>query len=144
VPVDFGKAGWFARGSYPGDPQGSPAIIAGHVDDHTGPAVFARLAELEVDAEIVVVRADSSAVVFRVTGAQRFDKDEFPADQVYAPVPSSQLLLVTCTGDFDDRTRSYDDNLVVRAQLDLKRSRALTEERAAAGLVGPSSDLPNV
>jgi hypothetical protein len=144
VPVDFSKPGWFTRGSYPGDPQGPPAIIAGHVDDVTGPAVFARLAVLGEGAEIVVVRADSSAVVFRVIGAQRFDKDEFPAEQVYAPVPSSELVLITCTGDFDDQARSYDDNLVVRAQLDLEASRALTAERAEAGLVAPTSDLPNV
>jgi sortase (surface protein transpeptidase) len=144
VPVDFSKPGWFTKGSYPGDPQGPPAIIAGHVDDYTGPAVFARLGELQEGAEIAVVRADSSVAVFRVTGAQRFAKDEFPAQQVYAAVPASELVLITCTGGFDEQARSYTENLVVRARLDPDRSRELTANRAAVGVGAPDSDLPNV
>jgi LPXTG-site transpeptidase (sortase) family protein len=143
VPVDFSKPGWFTKGSYPGDPQGPPAIIAGHVDDYTGPAVFARLGELKEGAEIAVVRADSSVAVFRVTGAQRFAKDEFPAEQVYRAVPDSELVLITCTGGFDEQARSYTENLVVRARLDADRSRELTANRAAVGVGAPDSDLPN-
>jgi sortase (surface protein transpeptidase) len=144
VPVDFSKPGWFTKGNYPGDPQGPPAIIAGHVDDYTGPAVFARLGELQEGAEIAVMRADSSVAVFRVTGAQRFAKDQFPAEQVYAAVPASELVLITCTGGFDEQARSYTENLVVRARLDLDRSRELSANRAAVGVGAPDSDLPNV
>lgn len=144
VPVDFSKPGWFTGGSYPGDPQGPPAIIAGHVDDYTGPAVFFRLGELTEGAEIAVLRADSSVAVFRVTGAQRFPKDEFPAEQVYSAVPASELVLITCTGGFDEQARSYTENLVVRARLDADLSRELTANRAAVGVGAPDSDLPNV
>ncbi|WP_217899451.1 class F sortase [Blastococcus mobilis] len=144
VPVDFSKPGWFTKGSYPGDPQGPPAIIAGHVDDYTGPAAFARLGELKEGDLIAVVRADSSVAAFRVTGAQRFAKDEFPAQQVYGAVPASELVLITCTGGFDEQARSYTENLVVRARLDLDRSRELSANRAAVGVGAPDSDLPNV
>ncbi len=144
VPVDFSKPGWFTKGSYPGDPQGPPAIIAGHVDDYTGPAVFARLGELQEGDDIAVVRADSSVAVFEVTGAQRFAKDQFPAEQVYGAVPASELVLITCTGGFDEQARSYTENLVVRARLDLDRSRELSANRAAVGVGAPDSDLPNV
>jgi sortase (surface protein transpeptidase) len=144
VPVDFSKPGWFTKGSYPGDPQGPPAIIAGHVDDYTGPAVFARLGELKNGALISILRADSSVAVFRVTGAQRFAKDEFPAEQVYRAVPASELVLITCTGGFDEQARSYTENLVVRARLDLDLSRQISANRAAVGVGAPDSDLPNV
>ena len=144
VPVDFSKAGWFTSGTYPGDPQGPPAIIAGHVDDYTGPAVFARLGELTENAEVIVVRADNSAAVFRVTEMQRFPKDEFPAEQLYAPVPASELVLITCTGGFNEEARSYTENLVVRARLDVERSREVTKLRADYQLVAPEGDLPNV
>ena len=143
VPVDYERAGWFTSGTYPGDPQGPPAIIAGHVDDFTGPAVFARLGELKKGAEIMVVREDNTAAVFRVTGKQRFAKDEFPANQLYAPVPASELVLITCTGGFDETARSYTENLVVRARLDLERSQEVTKLRSDYRLVVPESDLPN-
>ncbi|WP_234448087.1 class F sortase [Virgibacillus salexigens] len=38
VPEDFTKTGWFDLGTKPGN-RGS-AVIAGHVDDKTGPGVF--------------------------------------------------------------------------------------------------------
>jgi hypothetical protein len=40
VPRDDGVAGWFTGGPMPG--QLGPAVIAGHVDSRTGPAVFYR------------------------------------------------------------------------------------------------------
>ncbi len=144
VPVTYAKAGWFTGGNRPGDPQGPPAVIAGHVDDHTGPAVFFRLRELAAGDEVHVTRADGTVAVFAVTGAQQYAKDAFPADQVYAPVDDSQLVLITCTGAFDEAARSYEDNLVVRATLDAQRSQQASDERRATGQPVPAGNLPNV
>ena len=48
APADYDRAGWYADGPAPGEI--GPAIIAGHVDSTTGPAVFFRLGELRVGA----------------------------------------------------------------------------------------------
>lgn len=144
VPVDFAKAGWFTDGNYPGDPQGPPGLIAGHVDDVTGPAVFYRLTELAVGAEVLITRADNSVAVFTVTESQQYPKDSLPTDEIYAPVGDSEIVLITCTGDFDDAARSYRDNFVVRARLDMDRSLEESGERLAAGLTAPVGDLPNI
>ena len=106
VPVDFARAGWFTGGNYPGDPQGPPALIAGHVDDYTGPAVFYRLRDLAIGDEVMVTRADNTVAVFTVTDSDEYPKTEFPADQVYAPVGDSELVLITCTGAFDQTART--------------------------------------
>ena len=45
-PSDFDEAGWFAEGPAPGDV--GPAVIAGHVDSRTGPAIFFRLRDIAV------------------------------------------------------------------------------------------------
>ena len=144
VPVDFDKAGWFTGGNYPGDPQGPPGLIAGHVDDYTGPAVFYRLPELAVGDEVMVVRADNTVAVFGVTESRQYPKDALPTDEVYAPVGDSEIVLITCTGDFDQSARSYRDNLVVRATLDLERSLDESDKRLAAGMAAPAGNLPNV
>ncbi len=144
VPVDYAKAGWFTGGNYPGDPQGPPGLIAGHVDDHTGPAVFYRLRDLTIGEEVLVTRADNTVAVFTVTEARQYPKDAFPADQVYAPVGDSEIVLITCTGPFDEGARSYEDNLVVRARLDMERSLEESDERVASGQAAPAGDLPNV
>ena len=138
------RAGWFTGGNYPGDPQGPPGLIAGHVDDFTGPAVFYRLRDLAVGDEVMVTRADNTVAVFTVTASDEYPKDAFPAAEVYAPVGDSELVLITCTGTFDQGARSYEDNLVVRATLDLARSLEESDVRIASGAAAPAADQPNV
>jgi hypothetical protein len=111
-PKDFAKAGWYAAGTAPGD-QG-PAVIAGHVDNKQGPAVFYRLRELQAGDRIEVVRGGKT-VVFTVTSTAWYPKTAFPTAKVYGPTPDRQLRLITCGGVFDHRLRSYKDNLVVYA-----------------------------
>jgi hypothetical protein len=113
VPAEFGVAGWYAQGPRPGGP--GPAVILGHVDSRSGPAVFSRVAALPKDAQVLVDRADGSTVAFRVTGTQRVPKVAFPTDAVYAPTLQPSLRLVTCGGSFDAAAGSYRDNVIVYA-----------------------------
>ena len=143
VPNDYDKVGWFTGGNYPGDPSGPPGLLAGHVDDYTGPAVFYELTELVTGDEVHVVRADNTVAVFVVTSAQQFPKDEFPAAEVYAPVEASEIVLITCTGTFNESARSYLDNYVVRAQLNMDRSLEESNLRVAQGLTPPAVNQEN-
>jgi sortase family protein len=113
VPARFDVAGWFAEGPRPGQP--GPAVVLGHVDSRTGPAVFSRVAALRPDSQVIVDRADGSTVAFRVSGIQRVSKVEFPTDLVYGPTLESSLRLVTCGGSFDRATGTYRDNVIVYA-----------------------------
>jgi sortase (surface protein transpeptidase) len=113
VPRDPDSAGWWADGPRPG--QVGPAVILGHVDSKTGPAVFFRLVELAVGADILVDLADGTTVRFTVTALHRYRKEEFPTDLVYYPTLNRELRLVTCGGPIDPTTGHYRDNLVVFA-----------------------------
>jgi sortase (surface protein transpeptidase) len=113
VPTDFGVAGWFGDGPRPG--EAGPAVILGHVDSRSGPAVFFPLAGLAPGAEVQVDRADGSTVAFRVTSVSKVPKAEFPTDLVYAPTLQPSLRLVTCGGPFDHAAGSYRDNVIVSA-----------------------------
>ena len=143
VPVDFDKAGWFTGGNYPGDPSGPPGLIAGHVDNRTGPAVFFDLTKLVVGDEVHVVRADNTVAVFVVAWTASYPKSEFPAAELYAPVDGSEIVLITCTGDFNENARSYLDNFVLRAQLNLDRSLEESNARAAEDLTPPAVNQEN-
>src|SRR5207302_9240369 len=78
VPNDFNQAGWFEKGPAPGDP--GPAVILGHLDSNTGPAVFARLSQLKAGSEILVDREDGSHVRFVTERVASFPSDAFPTD----------------------------------------------------------------
>jgi sortase (surface protein transpeptidase) len=113
VPGDYDLAGWFTGGAMPG--QDGPAVISGHVDSRSGPAVFYRLEDLGPGDTVRVLRADGDWLAFRVTGSARYAKAEFPTDAVFGPVTGPVLRLVTCGGPFDRSTGHYLDNLVVTA-----------------------------
>lgn len=114
-PSRWEEAGWYARGVVPGST--GPAVIAGHVDSVSGPAVFFRLRELRVGDQVRVTRRDHRVLTFVVDDVQSYPKAVFPTQAVYGPTPLPVLRLVTCTGDFDYRAHSYLDNLVVSAHL---------------------------
>jgi hypothetical protein len=114
VPRDYGRAGWFTGGAMPG--QDGPAVISGHVDSKSGPAVFYRLRELRPGDTIRVRRADGGWLAFEVTGSARYAKAAFPTEAVFGPVTGPVLRLITCGGAFDRSSGHYLDNVVVTAR----------------------------
>ena len=106
-------AGWYTGSPRPGA-VGS-AIIVGHIDTHSGPAVFYRLDELRRGDDVYVKRADGTTAEFRVTSVQTYLKDHFPPQTVYGPTPDTELRLITCGGAFDPATGHYLSNIVVYA-----------------------------
>jgi sortase (surface protein transpeptidase) len=113
VPPTTAVAGWYTGSPRPGS-IGS-AVIAGHIDSHTGPGVFYRLSDLARGDRVYVRRADGTLAVFKVTEVQQYPKDAFPTAAVYGATPTPQLRLITCGGTFDYSTESYLSNTVVYA-----------------------------
>jgi sortase (surface protein transpeptidase) len=114
VPGDYDLAGWFSGGAMPG--QDGPAVISGHVDSRTGPAVFYRLRDLGPGDTIRVRRAAGDWLAFEVTGTASYAKASFPTEAVFGPVTGPVLRLITCGGDFDRASGHYLDNVVVTAR----------------------------
>jgi hypothetical protein len=113
VPDDTTTAGWWSGGTKPGG--GGPAVVVGHVDSETGPAVFYRLHELDAGDRVEVVGDDGTVVPFTVDGVLTVPKDGFPTDSVYGPTNGPTLRLVTCGGSFDDETQHYRSNTIAYA-----------------------------
>ncbi|MEO9152644.1 MAG: class F sortase [Lapillicoccus sp.] len=113
VPTDPARVGWLDTSPAPG--QQGPAVLAGHVDSKTGPAVFYHLKQLAVGDAITVTRRDGSSVSFTVDGVQTYAKSAFPTEATYGPVPGPALRLITCGGSYVKSAGGYQDNVVVFA-----------------------------
>ena len=115
VPLEWQVAGWFAEGPAPG--ERGPAVILGHVDSRTGPAVFYHLRELQPGDSILIKQAQGRVTKFLVNRVEQFDKDRFPTQAVYFPTLKPVLRLITCGGDFNQSSGHYRDNVIVFASL---------------------------
>jgi LPXTG-site transpeptidase (sortase) family protein len=119
VPKNFAETGWFTGGPEPGERGG--AVIAGHVDSKTGPAVFYRLRQLVRGDVINILLEDRSTVRFVVSSSMAVPKNRFPTKLVYSKAHDPALRLITCGGTFDRATGHYLDNYIVFATLDERR-----------------------
>ncbi|MFE5815353.1 class F sortase [Streptomyces sp. NPDC056479] len=107
-------AGWYEAGTTPGE-RGT-AIVAGHVDNADGPAVFYRLGALRKGSTIEVDRRDGGTALFSVDAVEVYDAKAFPDEKVYGPSARPELRVITCGGGYS-RTTGYRGNVVVFAHL---------------------------
>ncbi|WP_031082689.1 class F sortase [Streptomyces sp. NRRL WC-3549] len=111
---DRNLAGWFGNGTPPGA-QGT-AIVAGHVDNAEGPAVFYLLGSLKKGAAVEIDRRDGRTAVFTVDAVEVYDNDAFPDERVYGASADATLRLITCGGGYTRET-GYQGNVVAYAHL---------------------------
>ncbi|KPI15725.1 peptidase C60 sortase A and B [Actinobacteria bacterium OK074] len=107
-------AGWYEAGTTPGET--GTAIVAGHVDNAEGPAVFYDLGALHKGAEVRVERRDGSTAVFTVDAVEVYDARHFPDEKVYGAARRPELRVITCGGGYSKAT-GYQGNVVVFAHL---------------------------
>ncbi|MFD7935450.1 class F sortase [Streptomyces sp. NPDC048253] len=112
-----GVVGWYAAGAKPG--ARGTALLVGHVDTETRPAVFYKLSTLEAGETVRVVRDDGKVAEFTVDDVEVVRRDRFDARQAYGPrqPDRAELRLITCGGTFDRVSRSYTANVIVSAYL---------------------------
>lgn len=107
--------GWYRYGPTAG--QSGPAVMLGHKDTTTRPAVFERLHELQNGDSIEVSRLDGTVAIFTVGGIEQADKKTFPTNRVYGNADAAELRLITCGGTYNRMTGHYVDNVIVYARM---------------------------
>ncbi|MGW4907349.1 class F sortase [Streptomyces sp. NPDC004270] len=107
-------AGWYESGTAPGET--GTAIVAGHVDNTEGPAVFYDLGALKRGATIEVDRQDKTVAVFTVDAVEVYQARNFPDEKVYGAARRPELRVITCGGGYS-RATGYQGNVVVFAHL---------------------------
>ncbi|MET7453443.1 class F sortase [Streptomyces sp. NPDC005574] len=107
-------AGWYEAGTTPGET--GTAIVAGHVDNADGPAVFYDLGALKKGSTVEVDRRDGSVALFTVDAVEMYEAKNFPDEKVYGAADRPELRVITCGGGYS-RATGYEGNVVVFAHL---------------------------
>ncbi|MFJ4337674.1 class F sortase [Streptomyces sp. NPDC088915] len=111
---DRNLAGWYGGGTAPG--AKGTAIVAGHVDNADGPAVFYTLGALKKGHRIEVDREDGRTAVFTVDAVEVYENDAFPDDKVYDEADRAEIRVITCGGGFSKKN-GYQGNVVAFGHL---------------------------
>ncbi|GEN52234.1 class F sortase [Halobacillus faecis] len=112
-PDSVDGVGWYKDGYQPGA-KGS-AVLAGHVDSRTGPAVFYNLEDLQEGDEIIVTDEEGTEQTFIVQTSEAYDRKNAPLNKIFGFSYRRQLNLITCTGEFNKKAGTHDERLVVYA-----------------------------
>ena len=105
---------WYTFSAKPGQPGN--VVMSGHVDFvNYGPAVFARLDEMRLGDEVAVQLENGAILKYLVQSVDEYVEAEAPVREIVGPTPNEAITLITCSGTFDPRNRTYDKRLVVRA-----------------------------
>ncbi len=115
VPKKWENVAWFEPGYRPGTPGN--AVLAGHFDSDTGPAVFYKLQEIKVGDIVSVEDNEGNIMRFRVTKAQSYFDEDAPLYEIFGPSDEPHLNLITCDGEFDPKTKRYDKKFVVFTEM---------------------------
>jgi sortase (surface protein transpeptidase) len=110
---DPDQVGWYKRGPRPGAP--GPAVLIGHRDSRTDPAVFYRLQELHPGDKILIRQRGGPTTKFIVERLERHPKTALPTNRIWPTTSKPLLRLITCGGSFNHATDHYRDNLIVYA-----------------------------
>jgi hypothetical protein len=103
--------GWLAAGTRPG--AVGNAVMDGHLDTATAPAVFWRLGALVPGRLIAVDDAQGKTWRFVVTAVRAYPAAAAPLAAIFGPTDRPHLNLITCAGTWVVAAHQYDQRLVV-------------------------------
>ncbi len=116
VPPNYVEVGWYKHGPKPGD-FGS-AVLDGHVDNGASiDGVFKHLKNLKNGDEVYVTAKDGSKKRFIVTKINVYQTNQFPSNEIFYDQSGSLIKIITCHGTFIPSEKTYDQRLVVTAEL---------------------------
>lgn len=115
VPKDDQNVAWYKQGARPG--EAGNAVIDGHVDNKTGPAVFFNLKKLKSGDKISVMNAKGEKRTFVVEKVESYPYERAPIQSIFGGADEPRLNLITCTGTFDRNKKTHLKRLVVYTKL---------------------------
>ncbi|WP_233550707.1 class F sortase [Exiguobacterium sp. RIT452] len=113
VPKQTDQVGWYQYGAKAN--QTGNVILAGHLDDTDGPAVFYDLAKVKQGQRIEVISKTGEKVSYVVTNVKSYPVDQAPVGSIFGATLAQRLTLITCIGTFT-QSKGYDERLVVTAE----------------------------
>ena len=114
APKNIYDAGWYTQSSKPGS-QGGASLIDGHVSGPTQKGVFYNIKNLKNGDLVIIELGNGSKLDYKVVKVEVKKSEEVNMSKMLVPeiAGTHGLNLITCTGKFDSKTRTYADRALV-------------------------------
>lgn len=118
APENIYDTGWYMNSAKPGE-KGA-MLIDGH---YSGPTraggIFSKIKVLMAGDIITVEKGDGSSVKYEIQKIESIPKESVDMGKMLTPYGSSQkgLNMITCDGQYDPKTNTYDNRTVVFASM---------------------------
>ncbi len=116
VPTNIHVAGWFVGQTRPGEPGLS--LIGGHVQGRYQPGIFKNLTKIKPGDTFRIELGDHSIRQFQVTRVSKLNLTDTAQQMLLQDKTiTHQLNLITCGGNYDAKTKQYDQRVLVVSRL---------------------------
>ena len=116
TPSTFGSVAWYALGSKPG--EAGNAVFDGHVNNAlTTAGVFEHLSQIQLGATVEVLDKSGHNLSYIVTSVQDYPATSKPDASIFATSGPSQIVLITCDGEWVTSQHGFSERLVIVARL---------------------------
>jgi LPXTG-site transpeptidase (sortase) family protein len=114
TPSKIHDTGWYTGSSKPGSGLGA-SIIDGHVAGATQNGVFYDLKSLKSGDVVTVEKGDGSRVDYQVVRKEILDTDKVDMNKMFKTANEDKhgLNLISCTGNFDSKTKTYSQRIMI-------------------------------
>lgn len=112
IPKKTEQVGWYQYGAEAN--QTGNVILAGHLDDTDGPAVFYDLAKMKQGQKIELKSKTGQTISYVVTNVTSYPVEKAPVGSIFGATVAKRLTLISCIGTFT-KSKGYDERLVVTA-----------------------------
>jgi LPXTG-site transpeptidase (sortase) family protein len=116
VPSNIHVAGWYTKSVLPGEKGLS--VIDGHVHGTYSAGIFENLGKLQKDDRILITFGDNSQKTFSVVSTTTLSLEK--ANELFLkhdPKIPQELHLITCTGEYSEKLKTYNERVLVVATL---------------------------
>jgi LPXTG-site transpeptidase (sortase) family protein len=115
IPTNYIDAARFTGSSAFG---AGNTIVVGHRDTRLfAPGVFRNLERLRAGDEVRVALSDGTQLAYRVARVQAYAENTDKIPEIVGETTRPRLTLITCTGQWNQSVKRYDQRLVVFADL---------------------------
>lgn len=117
TPKKFTNVGWYKPGTKPGE-EGN-AVFAGHLNSPilAKDGAFKNLGRIKVGDRIIISDKSGKMLSYSVTDTETYKTELAPREEIFSKKGPSHIVLITCEGEWDPKSKTFDKRLVVIARL---------------------------